>query len=160
MTDAVWLGTVKAMRFLKSDDDDDQTDASPSSGSKYDDSQVLERTLLVYGSIWLVIVIAFCWARRRFPKVYQLRKWLETEEDPSNSPTSFEHEQRQHGLLSWIREVHKFRDDQIMNQCGMDALCFIRIARMGYKLRYASSQTKLLFVGSVVSCKYVRVLLS
>ena len=39
----------------------------------YDDSQVLRDTMMVYGSTMVVIVLLFCWARRRFPKVGDFR---------------------------------------------------------------------------------------
>ena len=108
-----------------------ETANTTSSGDKnsviYDDSQVLRDTMAVYGSSMLVIILVFCWVRRRFPKVYNLRNWV----DPIKSELAEE----QGGFFSWIWKVYMVTEDELMEECGLDALCFIRIAQMGYKLR-------------------------
>ena len=108
-----------------------ETANATSSGNKnsviYDDSQVLRDTMAVYGSSMLVIILVFCWVRRRFPKVYNLRNWV----DPIKSELAKE----QGGFFSWIWKVYMVTEDELMEECGLDALCFIRIAQMGYKLR-------------------------
>ena len=92
----------------------------------FDDSQVLRDTMMVYGSTMVVIVLLFCWARRRFPKVYNLRNWV----DPIKTSLADE----QYGFFSWIWGVYMVTDDELLDECGMDALCFVRIAQMGFKL--------------------------
>lgn len=92
----------------------------------FDDSQVLRDTMMVYGSTMVVIVLLFCWARRRFPKVYNLRNWVDS------IKTSLADEQ--YGFFSWIWGVYMVTDDELLDECGMDALCFVRIAQMGFKL--------------------------
>lgn len=92
----------------------------------YDDGQVMRDTMMVYGSILVVILLLFCWARRRFPNVYNLRNWV----DPLKSPLA----ENQHGFFSWMWKVYLVTEDELMVECGMDALCFIRIAQMGYKM--------------------------
>eukprot|EP00977_Amphora_coffeiformis_P023444 scaffold13397_cov183-Amphora_coffeaeformis.AAC.3 len=82
------------------DDGDDGDDAII-----YNDSEVIRNTISVYGTVMLAIFLIFCWARRRFPNVYNLRNW-----------------------------VYHVTDDELMAECGLDALCFTRIAQMGFKL--------------------------
>ena len=101
------------------EDSDDQ-------GTSFNDSQVLRDTMMVYGSIMVVIILVFCWARRRFPKVYNLRNWV----DPIKSNLA----QDQHGFFSWMWKVYMVTEDELWEECGMDALCFVRIAQMGFKL--------------------------
>ena len=130
-TDIVWRG----LRFLENETTTDDGNATSSmmdeggsedGGIIYDDGQVLRDTMVVYGSTLLVIILVFCWARRRFPKVYNLRKWVY----PIKSPLAEE----SGGFFSWIWKVYMVTDDELLDECGMDALCFIRIAQMGFKL--------------------------
>lgn len=92
----------------------------------YNDSRVLRDTMMVYGSALIVVVLLFCWARLRFPKVYNIRNWV----DPVKTSLA----ENQYGFFSWMWMVFVVTDDEMLDQCGMDALCFIRIAQMGYKL--------------------------
>ena len=122
-----------AMRFLSTaDNDDDTTNGGGSASRAYDDSQVLKGTFLVYGSILLVIIVLFCWVRRRFPRVYRLRSWVK---DTTGDHSTFVIPNEGQGLLSWIGKVYEFRDDEILRKCGMDALCFIRIANFGFRCK-------------------------
>lgn len=100
-------------------DDDDET-------ITYNDAQVLRDTFMVYGSVMVVIVLLFCWARRRYPKVYNLRQWV----DPIKSDLA----EDQFGFFSWMWKVYMVTEDELLDECGMDALCFVRIAQMGFKL--------------------------
>lgn len=93
---------------------------------EYDDGEVLRNTFMVYGSIMLVIILVFCWARRRFKKVYNTRSWV----DPIKTKLA----EDQFGFFSWMWNVYHVTDDELLDECGMDALCFIRIAQMGFKL--------------------------
>ena len=93
---------------------------------EYNDSEVLRNTFMIYGNIMLVVILLFCWARRRFPKVYNTRNWV----DPIKSKLA----QEQFGFFSWMWKVYHVTDDELLDECGMDALCFIRIAQMGFKL--------------------------
>ena len=143
--------SLEMLRSLKGSDDDgfDDNQSNNTSGDNHNDSRVLKATILLYGSTFLLIGLVFCWARKRFPRVYQLRKWIENErtatddnddDDPQQVSRRRGQQQQQQqqedkGFLSWIWQVHEVRDDEILRKCGMDALCFIRIARFGYKLR-------------------------
>ena len=101
------------------------TDSSTSS-INHDDSQVLRDTMMVYGSALVIGLFLFCWARRRFPKVYNTRNWV----DSIKSHLA----EDQHGYFSWMWKLYMVTDDELLDECGMDAMCFIRIAQMGYKL--------------------------
>jgi hypothetical protein len=41
------------------------------------DSAVLRNTFMIYGSILVVVFLLFCYARKRFPRPYALRAWVE-----------------------------------------------------------------------------------
>jgi hypothetical protein len=121
--DPEWIALLRpTMRVLNetAEDEDDATII-------YDDGQVLRDTIMVYGSALVVMMLLFCWARRRFPNVYNLRNWVE----PIESPLA----EDGFGFFSWMWKVYMVTDDELLRECGMDALCFIRIAQMGYKLR-------------------------
>ena len=92
----------------------------------YNDGEVLKTTVIVYGGILLLILLFFCWVRQRFPNVYNLRQYVE----PIKTPLADD----QFGFFSWILGVHMMTDEELMDECGMDALCFIRLATMGYNL--------------------------
>ena len=111
---------------MTTDDFVNSTDTSDDDAVVYNDSEVLRNTFMVYGSVMLVIILLFCWARRRFPKAYNLRHWV----DPIKSTLA----EKQHGFFSWMWRVYLVTDDELLEECGMDALCFIRIAQMGFKL--------------------------
>lgn len=40
----------------------------------------------------------------------------------------------QFGWFSWIWEHNKIADDEILRECGLDSLCFLRLLIMGYKV--------------------------
>lgn len=123
--DIVW---TKAMRFLNVSDEtgNGEDEDGAEDAIVYNDSRVIRDTMMVYGSAMLVILLLFCFARRRYPKVYNLRNWV----DPIKSEIAT----TQGGFFSWMTKVHHFTDDEFLNECGMDALCFIRIAQMGFKM--------------------------
>lgn len=41
------------------------------------DSEVLRNTFMVYGSILVCMFLLFCYVRKRFPRPYALRAWVE-----------------------------------------------------------------------------------
>lgn len=149
---------VEETGFLTSNNntDDGGNSHGASSSSHYDDTQVLLDTASVYGTVFLVVILVFSVARLVFPRAYNVRKWIEDEtsssassslsaqnasnsesEESSTDQSREEEDQRQPSAncLSWIGEVYNVTDDQILRKCGLDALCLIRITRMGYKLR-------------------------
>jgi Late exocytosis, associated with Golgi transport len=117
--------------------------ASPSS-TNYNDGQVLKNTFLVFGTLLVIILLLFGWARRRFPQVYNLRRGSNSnsnnnckdDDNKSSSTALAQAGTTQHGFVSWVWKVHNVTDDAFMNECGMDALCSARVLRVGFKLRY------------------------
>lgn len=90
------------------------------------DSEVLWNTMLVYGGIFLILLIAFCFLRRRFPGTYNLRSWIEGNQT--------ELAKDQHGFMSWMWKLSTIGDSEMLDECGMDALCFTRVLELGVKL--------------------------
>lgn len=90
------------------------------------DSQVIGSTFRVYGSIFLVLLFCFCVLRKRYPRLYNVRKWA--------PGVRCDLAQREYGFLSWMWKVYSTTDDKLLDQCGMDALCFLRILRFGFKI--------------------------
>jgi hypothetical protein len=59
-------------RFLQADNSTDST------GTQQSDSNVLKSTFSVYGSILLASFLLFCYVRRRFPRPYNIRNWVDS----------------------------------------------------------------------------------
>lgn len=91
------------------------------------DSEIIRGTLRIYGSLYLVIFLVFCFARRRYPKLYNLRSWV-PELKCSLAQT------QSYGFFNWAWRVFRVHDDDLLANCGMDALCFLRCLRLGAKL--------------------------
>jgi hypothetical protein len=96
------------------------------------DTDIIRKSLRVYGSVYLTFLILFCLLRPRYPKLFNLRSWV--------SERKCELAQTQtYGLISWAWKVFKVTDDELLDQCGMDALCFLRSLRVGAKLCFFGS---------------------
>ena len=105
-------------RFLQEEEEEPPVDGN--------DSEVLLNTFLLYGGIFLIILIAFCYLRRRFPGAYNLRSWIEGNET--------ELAKDQYGFISWMWKLSTIGDSEFLDECGMDALCFTRVLELGVKL--------------------------
>jgi hypothetical protein len=90
------------------------------------DSKVLRETFLLYGPLFVVIWLLFCFVRRRFPRAYSVRRWQQTLKCSLASDP--------HGFFSWPWHLYKVTDDEILKQCGMDALCLLRVLRFGFRI--------------------------
>jgi hypothetical protein len=91
------------------------------------DSAIIRETLRVYGSLYIGFFLLFCILRQRYPKLYNVRSWAP--EIRSRLAIT-----QEYGFFSWAWRVFYVSDDELMHQCGMDALCFIRALRLGEKL--------------------------
>eukprot|EP00961_Rhodomonas_salina_P106549 1434793-Rhodomonas_salina.2 len=93
-------------------------------GSK--SSTALQAVLVVYGGLFIVLLLFFSFVRTRFPRLY----------NPRNTFTYLNCElaTRKFGFLSWIPGVMGMTDREIFEQCGMDAICFVRMLRFGLKV--------------------------
>ena len=91
------------------------------------DSEIIRQTLRVYGSLFLAFFIIFCYLRRKFPKLYNIRSWVPELKSRLAITQSY-------GFFSWSWQVFKVNDDDLLQFCGMDATCFLRCLRLGAKL--------------------------
>lgn len=90
------------------------------------DSVDLRNTMRLYGSIFLVFITIFCHVRRRYPKVYNLRSYLpDLGTDLANDPR---------GGISWMWKLFGITDIEMMEECGMDAVCYARVLEFGMRL--------------------------
>jgi hypothetical protein len=94
---------------------------------KSNDTQVIQETLQYFGGIYLVLTILFCWLRVKYPRLFNIRSWVPGLECEIAK-------QSQYGYINWVWRVFDIDEEDILEQCGMDALCFIRILRIGRKL--------------------------
>jgi hypothetical protein len=79
MTEDAGAGTIAFLqRSLQANNSTDSTEEAAS----YNDGSVLRDTFTVYGSILLVIFFAFCWLRRKYPRAYNVRNWVEDIKTP------------------------------------------------------------------------------
>lgn len=107
-------------------DDDDFIDPS----NVIDQGVVLRRTFTFYG-IWLIIfLLIFCWVRKRYPRPFTIRQWSPAPVPNLRSPLADD----QFGFISWVWMLNTISDDELIEHCGLDALCFCRTLSMGYKL--------------------------
>ena len=97
---------------------DEETSESDGTGS----SSIILNTLRVYGSFYAVAIVLFEFLRRRYPRLYSIRSWVPEQECELAK-------EQYPGLFSWFWYVFKVSDEKIFEQCGMDALCFLRAMR-------------------------------
>eukprot|EP00980_Cylindrotheca_fusiformis_P002692 scaffold627_cov125-Cylindrotheca_fusiformis.AAC.9 len=91
-----------------------------------DDDSKLKNTLRVYGSLFVVVLLLFCWLRKKYPHIYNVRSWVEELKTPLAD--------QQYGYINWVWKVFGIDDADLMDQCGMDAICNVRILEFGFKL--------------------------
>jgi hypothetical protein len=114
--------SLVSFRFLE-DINDESSDAG------FNDGAILRNTFLVYGLALLFLLLLFCWLRIKYPQVYNIRKWV------PKIQTALAKDQ--FGYFSWIWRVYMITEDELLKECGLDALCLVRISQMGYKLTRA-----------------------
>ena len=90
------------------------------------DSEVLRNTLRIYGSLFLVLFIVFCSVRRKYPGAYNVRSY--------NEDLKTDLADNQFGFISWMWKLFFISDNEFLNECGMDSLCFVRVLEFGLKL--------------------------
>ena len=108
------------------DEDAGATTSENGDLQEYNDGKVLRATFLVYGSVLLGVFVLFCYVRRKFPRPYNIRNWVEELKTPIAA--------QQHGFVSWLWQLNTVSEDEILEECGLDALCFLRVLRMGYNI--------------------------
>ena len=118
LSDGETASFVQSGRYLESDEDEDED---------FNDSKVLRDSIIIYGGLLVGIIIVFSWLRRRFPNAYNVRSW-----SPDYKTYLAEDQYR---FFSWMWRLYMITDDEIMDECGLDAACFVRLIQMGYRLR-------------------------
>jgi Late exocytosis, associated with Golgi transport len=96
------------------------------------DSTIVKETLRFYGSLYLISFIVFCFARRRWVKYFAVRSW-----SPEIKTQLAVDQLEKNGVISWSWQVLSVSDEEFFEHCGFDALCFVRILRMGRQLALA-----------------------
>lgn len=95
------------------------------SANEFNDGETLRTTMRVYGSLYLVLLVIFCFVRRRY-RAYSIRNWAPKLKCDLAS--------EQHGWISWMWRLYVLPEDDILDNCGMDALCFFRMLEFGLKI--------------------------
>ena len=147
--------TLRFLSSITTNDDDDDDASNNNNGRVYDDAEVLKGTLVIYGGALLLIIVVFALARRAFPKVYRLRNWVP---DTTGDCSTFCAHEQQQGFFAWIGKMYTFRDDEILRKCGMDALCFIRIAKFGYRCKCCCDERYHRFVFGIFGISLLMIL--
>jgi Late exocytosis, associated with Golgi transport len=121
-------------RFLEEDDADTNNTSStttnstttPTATESYNDAVTIRNTLRIYGTLFVVIILVFSYLRQKFPRLYNIRSWVEHIQTPLAD--------RQFGYLSWMYKVYLVTDAEMLDECGMDALCYARVLEFGIRL--------------------------
>lgn len=90
------------------------------------DAQIIRETFRLYGSFYLLFFLSFCVLRKKMPKFFNIRSWVP--EIKTSLATNAEY-----GFFSWAWKVFSVSDDDLLETCGMDAICFLRCLRLGTK---------------------------
>ena len=70
--------------------------------------------------------LIFCVLRKKFPRIYAVRQWVEECRTPLADD--------QFGYFSWTWKIYSYTSDQLMEAISLDALCFLRLMNMGFRL--------------------------
>ena len=88
--------------------------------------QPLRDALRFYGSIFGVGFVVYCYVRKRIPRTYAVRQWVPEIRTPAADD--------QFGYIDWLWKVYSFSADELQEIIGLDALCFLRLLNMGFRL--------------------------
>lgn len=117
---------IDGMADLWEEDRSRLLQSNSTSSSTQNDAVTLRNTLRFYGSIFVVFTLLFCYLRTRYPRVYNVRNWVATLKIPLAAD--------QFGFASWLYRVWLVSDYEMLDECGMDALCYTRVLEFGLKL--------------------------
>ena len=89
-------------------------------------SEEVYTTATVYGIIFLCLLFMHCVARNISPRAF----------NPRNAVAALRCEiaTRRFGSLDWIIGVCRISDQELFEQCGLDAVVYIRLLQMGFKI--------------------------
>lgn len=92
------------------------------------DSDIIRETLRIWGSLYIVCFLLYCFLRRRYPRLYNIRSWVAEHE------SELAKRDYGNGFFSWFFQAFKVTEEEIFEHCGMDALCYVRAMKFGRKL--------------------------
>mmetsp|Transcript_20895 Transcript_20895/g.31647 ORF Transcript_20895/g.31647 Transcript_20895/m.31647 type:complete len:914 (+) Transcript_20895:35-2776(+) len=87
--------------------------------------EVISTSLSLYGTIFVVCFVLFLFGRWKYPQGYLILR--NKDEHTGLSQNIF-------GPLSWIYHVFQVDDEEILQDCGMDAIVFLRTLRFGMRI--------------------------
>jgi len=93
------------------------------------DSEIIRGTLRVYGSIYLACMLLYVLLRKRYPKLFNIRSWARNNQSRLACL-------QEYGWFSWFWRVFRVTDLELQDECGLDAVCFLRALRFGRQLTY------------------------
>lgn len=97
------------------------------------DSEIIRDTLRLYGSIFLACLLTYeFFLRKRYPRLFNIRSWVDEHKCDlalKEYPKPF----------SWMWQVFQISDDDLMDNIGLDTLCFLRSLKFGRKLAVLGS---------------------
>jgi hypothetical protein len=97
------------------------------------DSETLRNTCRVYGTLFAVMFLLFCFLRKRHPKTFAVRNWVDAHKTELAND--------QYGFFSWMWKIFLVADDQFLDECGM-----VRLLVLGnWKLTCCSALSYLSF---------------
>jgi hypothetical protein len=117
-------GTTPPDRKLQ--EQEEEEGATSTTSTPPNQTKLIKDTCTLYLSIFGVLFIIFLIVRPLFPKVYNFKK-SSTKFNVPVANDSF-------GSISWLWKVFDITDENIREQCGMDALAAIRVLQTGVKL--------------------------
>jgi len=92
------------------------------------DSEIIRETLRLYGSIFLACLVVYeLLLRKRYPRLFNIRSWVDEHKcalAQQEYPKPF----------SWMWQVFQVSDEVLMDNIGLDTLCFLRALKFGRKL--------------------------
>ena len=109
--------TEAVVRFLQDNDAEDDTSST--------DSSIIIRTFRVYGVLYAVSMILFTFLNWQYPRLFNVRSWSPLQKCKLAVNTTYDN------CVSWFWQVFEVSDIEMHEQCGMDAVCFIRALRFG-----------------------------
>lgn len=115
-----WIEEGEGLRRLQT------TNTTADGPSDPNDGQVLLNTLILYGTIFIIIWPLFCWLRLKYPLIYNVRGYAKD--------IKCKLAKNQYSMWSWLFEVYEIPEKQIMDQCGFDSLCLVRMLKWCVKI--------------------------
>lgn len=100
--------------------------AAPTATNEDSPNELLFNAFKVYVPMWIVGFFAYCILRKRIPRTFATRQWVQNIQTPLARD--------QFGWFSWIWKVYSFSEDELLREIGLDALCFLRLVNMGFRL--------------------------